>query len=160
MHPIVTDSAILLDSHIINIKPNNYKRTFIVDILKILLICFFSMVFLISNYILDQKSINDISNIYTHLNYLHYRPICVRFNLLFLINKIYENDDCECGGLMNEYQQKIQENEKIIFETDLPWSKLKNYYNDFQQINYHDLCMGIFEVQNEFNEIIGLFLVF
>ena len=151
----MTDTEITIDSHLIKVQPNNYKRNLIYDILRISLICLFSMVYLISNYVLDQKSVNNISEIYTHLHYMSYRPSCVRFNLLFLLNKIYDKNDCECDNLINEYQLKIQENEEIIFNTDLPWQKLKNYYTDFQQINYHDLCVGIFEAQNDFNEIIG-----
>lgn len=156
----MTETAISGEARLITIKPTNYKRTFCKDIVKIILISIFSMVFLISNYVWDQKSIKEISNIDAHLHYLHNRPSCVRFNLLFLINQIYDNNDCHSGELMEEYQKKIQRNEEIIFKTDLPWGKLKNYQTSFQQINYHDLCVGIFESQNEFKEIIGTFVVF
>lgn len=154
--PMNTDETpISMDSHLISLKTQNFKKTFYWDILKIVVIFLISMVFLVSNYALDQKSVTDISNIYTHLHYLHYRPVCVRFNLLTLINQIYDKNDCNCDGLKETYQKRIFENEEIIFQTDLPWSKLSNYYMSFQQINYHDLCVGVFEAQNEFEEILG-----
>lgn len=158
-HPIITETSVSMDSQLIALKPHNYKKPFYWDILKILIICLLSMVFLVSNYALDQKSITNISNIYTHLYYLHYRPSCVRFNLLTLINQIYDNNDCECENLIKEYQEKIEQNEAIIFKTNLPWVKLKNYRINFQQINYHDLCVGLFEAQNDFKEIIGKYLI-
>lgn len=156
-HAVLTETSNAMEARLISIKKNNSKKPFFLDMIKIVIICVFSLVFLVSNYVLDQRSINDLANIYNHIHYLHYRPVCVRFKLLSLMNQIYERNDCDCAALQTEYQGKIENNEKTIFQTELPWVKLKNYYRNFTQINYHDLCVGVFEAQNEFKQIIGIF---
>lgn len=76
------------------------------------------------------------------------------------MNQIYDKNDCNCSNLIEEYQNRIENNENLIFQNDLPWGKLKNYYRNFTQINYHDLCVGVFEALNDFNEIISIFIIF
>lgn len=152
---IITESAISAESRLINIKSSNYKRNVFIDSLKIMAICLFSLIFLVMTYIIDQKSISNISNINSHLYYLNYRPICVRYNLLFLINEIYDNNDCRCPELINQYRVSLMNNELILSQSNLPWEKLKNYYADFRKINYNDLCTGIFEILEESDQIMS-----
>lgn len=157
---IMSESTLPLDTRLINIKSDKNKRFICFDLIKIFIICLFSIVCLFANYIVDQNSISNISNIYKHMYFINYRPICVRYHLLFLLNQMYDGNDCNCPEMLHYYQSQFQDNEEIIFETELPWIKLQNYYADFQKINYHDLCTGIFEVLSEYNEIIGIFLDF
>lgn len=152
---IMTESGVSAESHLINIKSNNYKKNVLLDSLKIIAICLISMIFLVMTYIIDQKSIANISNINSHLYYLNYRPICVRYNLLFSINEIYDNNDCNCPELINYYRANLLTNELAITKTNLPWEKLKKYYSDFKKINYNDLCTGIFEILEESDQIMS-----
>lgn len=151
----MTESGVSAESHLINIKSNNYKKNVLLESLKIIAICLISLIFLIMTYIIDQKSIANISNINSHLYYLNYRPICVRYNLLFSINEIYDNNDCNCPELINQYRANLLTNELDIKKTNLPWEKLKNYYSDFKKINYNDLCTGIFEILEESDQIMS-----
>lgn len=121
-----------------------------------MLFCLCSVIYLSTNYVMNQNSIKYLSEIYSHTKILYYRSSSIRFELLFCLREIYENDYSN-NKLIEKYKNETLKYEESIFQMNLPWNQLKTYVEVFQSVNYHDLCVSIYESQTDFNEIIGNF---
>ncbi len=143
--------------HYIKLKYPNYKRNLILDLLKILLISLFSLIFLYKNYESSAKSLNHISEIYKHYKCVQFRPSTIKYQQLFLLRKLEEDNINRQGidSLITIYREKVLNNENEIFKSDLPWGELKKYSDDFKYIHFNDLCLSIYQAKSDFKEIIG-----
>jgi len=138
---------------LMNSKDNNRK----IVVFQFAFIALLFVIYFIVDFILEVDYLNNIRQLYYHLQLVSNRPSIVKYTIVFTVEQLatasiqMQNSLVFTNGtyidVRNYYMNYIYDNERNIFETmtqSLP-SQFNTYENIFQLYNYDDLCQNYYE---------------